>query len=69
LILIKKEIQERQGRKAPKGKSESPWSPHIGSFGKILFIFHPRRLEVNLISLLGYGMGLHLLQKYSYHHG
>jgi hypothetical protein len=35
-------IPERKAkRKAPKGTSESPWSLHIRSFWKILFINPP----------------------------
>jgi len=36
-----KEIFERQRRAAPKGKSESPWGLHIGSFWEIHFINPP----------------------------
>jgi hypothetical protein len=39
--FLQGEDQERQRKKAPKGKSESPWSLHIGSFWKTYFINPP----------------------------
>ncbi len=38
---------------APKGKSESPWSLHLGSFRKILFI-NPPEVKAQIIDLLIY---------------
>jgi hypothetical protein len=41
-------------RKAPKGKSESPWSLHIRSFWKIRFI-NPPEGQDQVVDLLIYG--------------
>jgi len=40
--------------KAPKGKSESPWSLHIRSFWKIHFI-NPPEVRGQVVSWLNYG--------------
>jgi hypothetical protein len=41
LSIIKKGQFKERTKKAPKGKSESPWSLHIGSFWKTHFINPP----------------------------
>jgi hypothetical protein len=38
-------LRKMKTRKAPKGKPESPWSLHIGSFRKIHFINPPERFQ------------------------
>ena len=46
-------ILERQKGEAPKGKSESVWSLHMGSFRKIHFI-NPPEVEDQVVDLLIY---------------
>jgi len=46
-------ILERQKGEAPKGKSESVWSLHMGSFWKIHFI-NPPEVEDQVVDLLIY---------------
>jgi hypothetical protein len=41
-------------KKAPKGNSESPWSPHIRSFWKTHFITPPE-VHGQVVRLLIYG--------------
>jgi hypothetical protein len=44
----------KQRKKAPKGKSESPWSLHIRSFWKTHFI-NPPEVHGQVVRLLIYG--------------
>jgi hypothetical protein len=52
--FLQGEDQERQRKKAPKAKSESPWSLHIGSFWKTHLI-NPPEVHVQVFRLLIYG--------------
>jgi len=51
--FLQGEDQERQRKKTPKGKSESPWSLHIGSFWKTHFI-NPPEVQGQAVNLLTY---------------
>jgi hypothetical protein len=53
LVRVYKERrnQERKKRKAPRGKSEFPWSLHIRSFWKTHFI-NPPEVQSQVIELL-----------------
>jgi hypothetical protein len=51
--FLQGEDQERQRKKTPKGKSESPWSLHIGSFWKTHFI-NPPEVQGQVFRLLTY---------------
>jgi hypothetical protein len=52
--LQKKPRIEKPKKIAPKEKSKSPWSLHIGTFRKLLLIIPSRRLEAVLMGLLSY---------------
>jgi hypothetical protein len=54
LVVLYKEWRNlRKAKKAPKGKSESPWSLHIRSSWKTHFI-NPPEVQGQVFGLLSY---------------